>query len=116
MAITLQSSTDRVRERINDPRQGPDGQVRPDIRYSDADIQVEIKRALLELLESEPNRFYPHILTGAALIDALAPDGVMPIQQHAVPKVELRAQALLESTDTEGIRPEVAQQVAATAA
>lgn len=114
--ITLSSLITRIRRLLNDSAEdNPDGSPRPSTRFTDAEIVNEIQRALLELLEKEPYRFYPNTFGGEDAIDALSatpPESTfLPVNDSSCNVIEFRVNQVLDSTNQEGIRPEAAQQV-----
>lgn len=117
--ITLSSLIVRIRRLINDQEDDlPDGQARPSLRFRDDEIVHEIQRALLEILEKEPYRFYPSTLTAEtdiAALDAAQKDTqFLPVPDSTCNVIEFRVNQVLDSTNQEGIRPEAAQQVIQT--
>lgn len=117
--ITLASLIVRIRRLINDQEEDlPDGQPRPALRFDDGEIVHEIQRALLELLEKEPFRFYPAIYAAPgeiAKLDASQKDTQhLPVPDSTCNTIEFRVNQVLDSTNQEGIRPEAAAQVIQT--
>lgn len=117
--ITLSSLITRIRRLVNDQDEDlPDGQPRPSLRFRDDEIVHEIQRALLELLEKEPFRFYPSVFGAperiAALDHAQKDTQHLPVQDSSCNVIEFRVNQVLDSTNQEGIRPEAAAQVIQT--
>lgn len=114
--ITLSSLITRIRRLLNDSAEdNPDGSPRPSTRFTDEEIVNEIQRALLELLEKEPYRFYPETLeaeTAIAALEGSAPATTyLPVNDSSCNVIEFRVNQVLDSTNQEGIRPEAAQQI-----
>lgn len=120
---TLGDFAESIRRRVNDQTTYPDGEEKPDHKYSDRDIAIETQTALLNLLHKEPRVFYPDSMTadsriiqattisGAALTDEEAAREV-PVPAAYIPGLQGTVVAALETTDQSGARPEVRDQIA----
>lgn len=113
---------DRIRRLVNDQQDYPDGSPKPDYKFSDRDIAVELGRSLLELLHKKPSAYYPNSMTAAEMIAGVTTladtnastaerDKDIDLDASFMPGVEAGVVASLETTDQEGVRSETAQQL-----
>ncbi len=107
---TAAEAVQRVRTLANDASNYPDGQPKPDIAFSDGEIVIELKRAMLQLLISNPKAYYPNAFSASIEIVAMSIGDNLPVSAQYLPEVEMRAFQTLSIRDQEGARPEVALQ------
>ena len=107
--IPVRESINRLRILISDRINYEDGQPRPDIKYSDDSILIELRSALRKLLAEDSQAFFPDVIEAEDTIDNLTVEGTIPLQGRFVKRVEDTAFKALETRDQEGTRSEVVQ-------